>query len=39
MSEIDVLGPAIWRLLKQAEAGALPAGDDVTTLRQVRLAV
>jgi phenylpropionate dioxygenase-like ring-hydroxylating dioxygenase large terminal subunit len=38
-TEIDVLGPAIWRLLKQAEAGALPADDDVATLREVRLAV
>jgi hypothetical protein len=27
-TEIDVLSPAIWRLLKQAEAGALPADDE-----------
>ncbi|MEW6271566.1 MAG: aromatic ring-hydroxylating dioxygenase subunit alpha [Thermodesulfobacteriota bacterium] len=38
-TEIDVLGPHIWRLLKQAEADALPAGDETTTLREVRLAV
>jgi phenylpropionate dioxygenase-like ring-hydroxylating dioxygenase large terminal subunit len=38
-TEIDVLGPAIWRLLKQAEAGALAAEDEPTVLREVRLAV
>jgi phenylpropionate dioxygenase-like ring-hydroxylating dioxygenase large terminal subunit len=38
-TEIDVLGPHIWRLLKQAEADALPTNDETTTLREVRLSV
>lgn len=38
-TEIDVLGPHIWRLLKQAEAGALPPVAETTVLREVRLAV
>ncbi|HEY8516536.1 MAG TPA: aromatic ring-hydroxylating dioxygenase subunit alpha [Candidatus Binatia bacterium] len=38
-TEIDVLGPHIWRLLKQAEADALPASEETTTLRELRLAV
>jgi phenylpropionate dioxygenase-like ring-hydroxylating dioxygenase large terminal subunit len=37
-TEIDLLGPHIWRLLKQAEAGVRPAA-EATTLREVRLAV
>ena len=38
-TEIDVLGPAIWRLLKQAEAGALPVSDEPEVVREVRLSV
>lgn len=38
-TEIDVLGPSIWRLLKQAEADALPSDDEPTVVREVRLEV
>lgn len=38
-TEIDVLGPAIWRLLKQAEAGALPVSEEPEVVREVRLSV
>jgi hypothetical protein len=37
-TEIDLLGPHIWRMLKQAEAGVRPATESAT-LREVCLAV
>lgn len=38
-TEIDLLGPHIWRLLRDAEAGSLPAADgtgDLAIVREVR---
>lgn len=35
-TEIDLLGPHIWRLLRDAEAGSLPpAGGELSTVREV----
>ena len=38
-TEIDVLGPHIWRLLKQADSGIVAGGDEPQTIRQLQLAV
>lgn len=38
-TEIDVLGPHIWRSLKQAETGVVQRADEPTTVREIRLAV
>ncbi len=36
-TEIDLLGPHIWRLLRDAEAGSLPEpGGDLSVVREVR---
>ncbi len=38
-TEIDVLGPHIWRLLRASESGAVSRADEVATIREVRIAV